>query len=68
MLITVYASSPMNSAGLAPIRPASAPNRNEQGIPTNWTSRIAPMSAFCPMPSSVPYAVAILMMVWIPSL
>jgi hypothetical protein len=44
------------------------PKRNENGTPTNCTIMMAAMSVFCSMPISVPYAVAIRMIVPMPSL
>ncbi len=64
----VYTASPSRMEALAPMRPASVPKRKAKGIPTNCTSRIAVISSACPIPISVPKAVAILMMVWMPSL
>ena len=58
----------MNSARLAPIFRAKNPNRKPNGTPMNCVMRSAPIIAFSSIPISVPYVVAIRMIVWIPSL
>jgi hypothetical protein len=52
--MSAYTPSAMKTEAFAPMRPASIPNRNAKGMPTNWTSRIAVMSALCFSPISVP--------------
>ena len=64
----VYTTNPASTARFAPTFPAIDPNRNENGIPTNCTSRIAAISAPLASPISVPNAAAMRMMVPIPSL
>ena len=64
----VYTANPASTARLVPIFCAIEPNRNENGIPTNCTSRIAAIRAPLLSPISVPNAVAIRMMVPTPSL
>ncbi len=63
-----YAVSPTKIDDFAPMRPASCPNRNAKGIPTNCTSTTAPIMTVRSMPMDSPYSVAIRMIVPMPSL
>ena len=59
---------PAKTAVLAPMRPATMPKTKAKGTPMNCVMSSAVIIAFWSMPIWLPNVVAILMMVWMPSL